>query len=240
MIRWGKPERNPAAQQFIRVYYPFSRKHGRHSRGAAQLISCSAARRRGRSRCGHRESGRIYRDGACCNCGRSRFAGHHHQFDELRLTGFIEGQNLSVVPNGFGVHNDRLTEQAVAVVDAMPEVILVSAAGYLRAHQTDVPARCRSSNADDTVGAVVRRWRGRAATTPELLLSPELNGKWLGAAKEVRAPRRLAAISDSAVLRENPFRGVANAAPTRGVELIDLGVGEIERIVAAIDAAKVG
>ena len=37
-------------------------------------------------------------------------------FDELRLNGFIEGHNLTVVPGGFDVRNEELAERAAALV----------------------------------------------------------------------------------------------------------------------------
>ena len=36
-------------------------------------------------------------------------------FDELRLARFIEGQNLIVVPGGFDVRDERLTERAAVI-----------------------------------------------------------------------------------------------------------------------------
>src|SRR5262249_40119670 len=48
-------------------------------------------------------------------------------FDELRLAGFIEGQNLIVVPGGFDVRDERLTERAAALVKAAPNVIVSGA-----------------------------------------------------------------------------------------------------------------
>jgi hypothetical protein len=45
-------------------------------------------------------------------------------FDELRLNGFIEGQNLVVLPGGFDVSNDAVAERAAALVKAEPDVII--------------------------------------------------------------------------------------------------------------------
>ena len=45
-------------------------------------------------------------------------------FDELRLNGFIEGQNLTVVPGGFDVRNEELAERAAALVKAAPDAII--------------------------------------------------------------------------------------------------------------------
>src|SRR5690242_5141776 len=44
-------------------------------------------------------------------------------FDELRLNGFVEGQNLSVIPGGFGVPNDQIANVAASLVAASPDVI---------------------------------------------------------------------------------------------------------------------
>ena len=45
-------------------------------------------------------------------------------FDELRLNGFIEGQNLTVVPGGFDVRNEELAGRAAALVKAAPDAII--------------------------------------------------------------------------------------------------------------------
>jgi hypothetical protein len=41
-------------------------------------------------------------------------------FDELRLNGFVEGQNLLVIPNGFEAVADNLDVRARALLDATP------------------------------------------------------------------------------------------------------------------------
>ena len=45
-------------------------------------------------------------------------------FDEMRLHGFVEGQNLLVIPGGFDVPNDKVAERAAALVKAAPDVII--------------------------------------------------------------------------------------------------------------------
>jgi ABC transporter substrate binding protein len=45
-------------------------------------------------------------------------------FDELRLNGFIEGQNLTVVSEAFEATDDRLAERAQSLIDAKPDVIV--------------------------------------------------------------------------------------------------------------------
>ena len=59
------------------------------------------------------ESGRVYRLGAMIPAGRQTPAVIAF-FDEMRLFGFIENQNLIVLPNGFGVRNDELVERAIS------------------------------------------------------------------------------------------------------------------------------
>ena len=121
------------------------------------------------------ESGRIYRLGFAIPVGRDSPAISAF-FDELRLAGFIEGQNLSVIPNGFGVHNDRLSEQAVAVVDAMPDAILTGPDNYARVYQQLTRTIPIIAMTEDMVGAdlVVSLARPGGNTTGISLLSPEL------------------------------------------------------------------
>jgi hypothetical protein len=57
------------------------------------------------------EPGRVYRLGAMIPAGRQTSAVIAF-FDEMRLFGFIESQNLTVLPNGFGVRNDELVKRA--------------------------------------------------------------------------------------------------------------------------------
>src|SRR3989442_1555302 len=56
-------------------------------------------------------------------------------FDELRLNGFVEGQNLSVIAGGFEAVDDHLAEQAAALVNAAPDAIVAGPKLPLRALQ---------------------------------------------------------------------------------------------------------
>src|SRR5277367_2684837 len=44
-------------------------------------------------------------------------------FDELRLNGFVEGQNLTAIPGGFGVPNDQIASVVASLVAVSPDVI---------------------------------------------------------------------------------------------------------------------
>src|SRR6516164_10171335 len=65
------------------------------------------------------EVGRIYRLGFLIPSSRDAPAVTAF-FDELRHNGFVEGQNLTVIQGGFDVPNDRLAEQAAALVKPRP------------------------------------------------------------------------------------------------------------------------
>src|SRR4051794_5123787 len=187
------------------------------------------------------ESGRIYRLGFAIPVGRDSPAISAF-FDELRLAGFIEGQNLSVVPNGFGVHNDRLTEQAVAVVDAMPDAILTGPDNYTRIYQQLTRTIPLIAMTEDMVGAglVASLARPDGNTTGISLLSPELDGKRQDLLIDiVPGARRMAALYDSTVTPGKHLEGLQSAARARGIELSIFGVAKVEGIVPAVDAAKV-
>ena len=42
----------------------------------------------------------------------------------LKESGFVEGQNLNVIPGGFEATDDRLAERAAALVNAAPDAIV--------------------------------------------------------------------------------------------------------------------
>src|SRR5436189_3887645 len=44
--------------------------------------------------------------------------------DELRVHGFVEGQNLEIVPGGFQARNEQIAELVPAMVKAAPDAIL--------------------------------------------------------------------------------------------------------------------
>ena len=56
-------------------------------------------------------------------------------FDEMRLNGFVEGKNLTIIPGGFEATDDNLAERATALVSAAPDAIVAGPAPPLRAVQ---------------------------------------------------------------------------------------------------------
>jgi putative tryptophan/tyrosine transport system substrate-binding protein len=59
------------------------------------------------------QAGRTYRLGFVSAAPRDE-AWYTAFFEELRGLGFVEGQNLTVIPGGFGVRNELLSELAAA------------------------------------------------------------------------------------------------------------------------------
>ena len=79
------------------------------------------------------QPGRTYSLGFLIPFGRGN-PGFTSFFDELRLNGYVEGQNLAIVADGFDVH-DQLPAHAAAVVKTAPDMIFSGPDPYSRAVQ---------------------------------------------------------------------------------------------------------
>jgi putative tryptophan/tyrosine transport system substrate-binding protein len=186
------------------------------------------------------EPGRIYRLGFLIPAPRDTAAALA-LFDELRLNGFIEGQNLVVIPGGFDVPNDAVADRAAALIKAAPDVIIAGPEIPVRALQAATRTLPIVAMTEDMVAAgfVPSLARPGGNTTGISLLSPELDGKRqdiLIAA--VPDAHRIAAMADSNVTPPHHLEMLQHAARSRGVELSVFGVGKPEEIISAIDAAK--
>jgi putative ABC transport system substrate-binding protein len=162
-------------------------------------------------------------------------------FDELRLNGFIEGENLVVLPGGFEVGNDHLAELAAALVKASPDAIVAGPALPLRALKAVTGTVPLVGMTEDMVaeGLVASFARPGGNITGVSLLSPELDGKrqeiLIGAVPDAR---RIAAMADSNATPPHHLQTLQSAARSRGVELLTFSIGRPEEITSAIDAAK--
>jgi putative ABC transport system substrate-binding protein len=186
------------------------------------------------------EADRVYRLGAIIPVGRET-AAIVAFFDEMRLFGFVEGKNLSVVPNGFGIRNDELAERAKALVNAAPDVIVSGPDNYTRVLQQATRTIPLVAMTEDMVraGFVGSLARPSGNITGISLLSPELDGKRQEILIEaVPTARKMAALADSTVTPQGHLDSLQDAARQRGVELLVLGVARRDDIAAAIDAAK--
>src|SRR5947209_14301889 len=56
-------------------------------------------------------------------------------FDELRVHGFVEGQNLAIIPGGFQAGNEQIDDLVPALVKAAPDAIIAGGDVIPRAFQ---------------------------------------------------------------------------------------------------------
>ena len=184
--------------------------------------------------------GRSYRLGFLTQVSRST-PGIVAFFDELRVNGFVEGQNVSVVPGGFDVPIERFPEVAETMVKAAPDAIVAGPELPMRAIQALTQTIPLIGMTEDMVaeGFAASLARPAGNITGISLLSPELDGKRQEILIEaVPDVRRIAAISDANVTPARHLEALRAATKARGVELLMFGVTTPEKIVPAIDEAK--
>src|SRR5215216_1322703 len=186
------------------------------------------------------EPGRTYLLGFAIPVGRDSPAISAF-FDELRLAGFIEGKNLAVVPNGFGVSNDRLAEQAAAVVKAMPDAIVTGPDNYARTYQQLTRTIPLIAMTEDMVGTglVASLARPGGNTTGISILSPELDGKRQELLIEATpGVHTMAVLTDSNVTAPQHLSDLQDAARARNIALSIFTVAKPEELGPAMDKVK--
>jgi putative ABC transport system substrate-binding protein len=189
------------------------------------------------------QAGRTYRLAIVAQSNRAtpQFAAF---FDEMRLHGFVEGQNLEIVPGGFNVPIERLPEHAAAMMGAAPDVIFTVGDLATRAALEATRALPIVAGSEDMIAAgfVTSLARPGGNITGVSLLSPELDGKRQDILIEaVPGVRRMAALADSSQFNATTPRhhqALRDAAAARGVELSVVSVGKPEQIAPAISEAK--
>jgi putative ABC transport system substrate-binding protein len=186
------------------------------------------------------EPGRVYRVGFLVPAERQAPA-VVALFDELRLNGFAEGMNLTVISGGFDAIDDHLTERAATLVNATPDVIIAGPELPLRALQGATHTVPVLAMTEDLVteGLAQSLARPGGNITGISLLSPELDGKRQDILIEtVPGARRIAAMADSKVTQSFHIQALEQGAQSRGVALSLFGISGPEEIASAIDAAK--
>jgi putative ABC transport system substrate-binding protein len=162
-------------------------------------------------------------------------------FDELRLHGFIEGQNLIVVAEGFEATDDHLAERAQSLIDAKPDVIASGPELPLRTLQKLTHTVPLVGVVEDMVeaGLVTSLAQPGGNITGISLLSPELDGKRQDILVEaLPKARRIAVLSDSKVTSTQHIQALQLAAQSRGIQVSVFGVRKPHEIASAIEAAK--
>jgi putative tryptophan/tyrosine transport system substrate-binding protein len=186
------------------------------------------------------QEARTYRIGFLT--GAPREAAHHIAFfDELRMSGFIDGQNLAVIAGGFGIRNEQVSAAATAIVQSAPDAIVSAGPVATRAAQAATKTIPILASSDDMVGdgLVPSLRRPGANTTGVSLLAPELDGKRQDLLMEaVPGIRRIAALADPNVSTPQHLEALKDAARARGVELSVFSARTPETIAPAMNEAN--
>ena len=186
------------------------------------------------------ELGRIYRVGFLVPAGREVPA-TVALLDELRANGFIEGQNLSVVPSGFNIRTDDIAEGVAALIKANPDVIVAGPELYVRALSKATKTIPLVSMSEDLIGEGLATSLSRPGgnVTGISLLSPELDGKRQSLLIEaVPNARKMAALVDATLTAPHHLPGLKSGALARGVELLFAPVSKLSEIQGALSEAK--
>ena len=161
-------------------------------------------------------------------------------FDELRLNGFVEGQNLTVIPGGFGVPNDQIASVVASLVAASPDVINPGPAS-LRAFQQATKTIPLVTMSEDMVGDgfVTSLARPGGNITGLSLLSPELDGKRQEILIEaVPGVRKIAVLADANTTKSAHLQELQGAAHGRGIEALVRSVAKRDDVISAINDVK--
>jgi putative tryptophan/tyrosine transport system substrate-binding protein len=185
------------------------------------------------------EPGRTYRLGGL-SAGPRNAPFAVAMFDELRRSGFIEGQNLTIDWREYGSRIESISELAADLVKAQVDVIYASGAG-VRAAQRATATIPILGTTDDMVGEGLVNSLAHPGgnTTGTSILSAELDGKRQEILIEaVPGLRRVAALADSNRTFGSRLQALEDGARARGVELSVHQIARPEEIPAALDAAK--
>ena len=162
-------------------------------------------------------------------------------FDELRVHGFVEGQNLAIIPGGFQAGNERIDELVPALVKAAPDVILAGGDVIPRALQKATRTIPIVVITEDMVAA------GFAASlshpggniTGISLMSTDLDGKRQDILIEaVPGAHRIAALADSNVATLRHLQSLEEAARAHGRELSVVRAAKAEELIPAMNDAS--
>ena len=162
-------------------------------------------------------------------------------FDELRLSGFVVGQNLDIIPGGLDVRRDQIDAKVALVLKAAPDAIVAGPDRYTRILQAATKTIPIIAMSEDMVleGLVASLSRPGGNTTGISLQSPELDGKRQDLLIEaVPGVRRIATLIDSTRTAQEHVRKLQDAGSARGVEVAVFAAGTREAVIPAIDAAK--
>jgi putative ABC transport system substrate-binding protein len=153
-------------------------------------------------------------------------------FDELKVFGFIDTQNLKIVLAGFDLREDQFGEVAATLAKARPDVVFcVSDDATRAAQQSAHTVAIVALSADLIAAGLVRSLADPGGNiTGVSILANDLNGKRLEILMEVvPGARRIAALADPKVTQPAELQALQNAGRVRGVELVIFTAGTPKR-----------
>ena len=160
-------------------------------------------------------------------------------FDELRVHGFVEGQNLAIIPGGFQAGNNQIDDLVPALIKAAPDAIIAGGDVIPRALQNATRTIPIVVITEDMVAAGFAASLARPGgnITGISLMSPDLDGKRQDILIEaVPGAPRIAALADSNVATLRHL--LEEAARAHGKELLVVRAARAEELVPAMNDAS--
>jgi len=186
------------------------------------------------------EAGRTYQLGIIFGSSREtpRIATF---FDELKLLGFVEGNNLNVVPGGFNLRNDQYAEYARTLAKSNPDVIFGpndhAALAAKEATQTIPVVGFLSPNT--VVMGVIRTFARPGGNVTGVGTLSELDGKRQELLmKAVPDASKIAILADPTFTYPAQLQVLEDAARAHGVEPRVFTAGKQAEIAPAMDKSK--
>jgi ABC-type uncharacterized transport system substrate-binding protein len=162
-------------------------------------------------------------------------------FDELKLFGFVEGQNLSLAPGGFNLRSDQYAEYATTLVKSNPDVIFcVGDAAMLAAREATQTIPLVGLLSPNLVAAgVVRTFARPGSNVTGVSFPSELDGKRQELLMEaVPGARDIAILADPTYTPPAQVKVIEDAARARGLKPVVVTAGTEAEIAPAMDKAK--
>jgi putative tryptophan/tyrosine transport system substrate-binding protein len=186
------------------------------------------------------EQGRTYRLG--CLFPSPRGAPQNvAMLEELRRSGFTEGQNLTIDWHEYGLRIELVSNFAAELVKARVDVIAAGGDFGIRAAQQATATIPIIGFTDDMLGSGLVNSLARPGgnTTGVSLLATELDGKRQEILIEaVPGLRRMAALADTDTTSPRQLQALQDAARARGTELLIHRVAKADEIAPALNTAK--
>ena len=186
------------------------------------------------------EPGRTYRLGNLHTAPRD--ASHHIALlDELRHAGFIEGNNLAIDKDGYGLHPEQFAEHAAKLVARGIDVIQAGGDAAVRAAQRATSTIPIIALTDDMLGQGFVRSLAKPGgnTTGVSIFASELDDKRQEILVEfLPGIQRVAALVDTNTTPQRGLDRLQRAALALDVALSIHRVAQVADIGPAVDAAK--